>query len=123
LPIIRFDRTGNLYTVWEDATADGILFSKITGLTAAVKPDAIQSLVASSYPSGKPVRLSWTVPKGMRSTPFVEYLVQMYSGTTDWGFITRNIFYIFDSLPDGSYSYKITASTTIGSSSIGGSFV
>lgn len=119
VPALAFDRAGNLYTAWEDANNNGILFTKISGLNNATLPAPV--LPTLTRGPGQKIHLSWSLPINLSSAPFVWYSFSLNGPETE-ELVTRDSLVMLDSLPPGSYNYRITAMTTTGESEENGTF-
>jgi hypothetical protein len=112
LPILDFSSNGELYSVWEDGDANGILFSAISGLQSPQKSGAIVTINQPSYPIRAPIRLAWTKPGLMKGAQFVWYLIS-FDGLPNQ-YQTRDTSLFFDSLPAGQYVFRVKAYSSLG---------
>ena len=117
IPALAFDASGNLFAAWQDASANGILFTKISELAAQV-PFAVTTKAVEQKPDNT-VRLSWWPP--FKFNPFVWYDFTL-TGPDSLAITTRDSTVTLDSLAAGNYDYRILAHTTAGSCKEDGSF-
>jgi len=122
LPIVRFDALGNLYTVWEDGTANGILFSKVTNLKAPVGPGTITVPSTQTFKSGA-VKLHWPPPVNLRRGSFVWYHVFVNGAGFKYDNVVRDTSVDLGVLAYGMYGYSITAYTCLDSSITNAAFL
>ncbi|MDP4200577.1 MAG: hypothetical protein Q8922_08155 [Bacteroidota bacterium] len=124
LPHLSFGSNGDVYAAWQDGNANGILFSRISGLNSPVTPDpVVLSENLPSYNSALPVQLHWSPSQNLLRGNFVWYHFQAGTGTTVlFDTILRDTSIRLGVLPPGQYIYSVTTHTSIDSATSGRAF-
>ncbi|MEP7218271.1 MAG: T9SS type A sorting domain-containing protein [Bacteroidota bacterium] len=116
---LAYDRSGDIYAVWQDARRDGsdIYAAKLGGsIPVSAPPSSVMLLKPVNGKDGASTRLSWHPPAELGSAPIVWYELDI-SGPRNFSLSSiTDTLAVLDSLAPGKYRYEVMAWTITGHS-------